>query len=104
MERYPFMRTTCINFKTHYFPIFAFATCFLKSTLHVMVMVIKSTVAVLLARSANLVLSWFTDNWMKGNEGKCHVLLSPDETMQVIMNERLIMNAFFHHSAAIVLS
>ena len=41
---------------------------------------------------------------MKGNEDKYHVLLTADETVQLIMNERLIVNAFFHHSLAIVLS
>ena len=34
-------------------------------------------------QSANLLFNWFKDNQLKGNENKCHVLLSTDETVQV---------------------
>ena len=42
-----------------------------------------STVGASLDRSANLMFNWFTDNQIKENEGKCHELLSTDETLHV---------------------
>ena len=37
-----------------------------------------SKVVALLERSVNVMFNWFTDNQMKGNGDKCHVLLSID--------------------------
>ena len=46
-----------------------------------------------LEQSADLLFNWFKSNQMKGNEDKCHVLLSTDETVQVNIGTSRINNS-----------
>ena len=54
-----------------------------------------STIVTSLERSANLMYKWCTDKQMKGNEVKCHMLLSTDETVQVKIAAALISSCKF---------
>ena len=49
-----------------------------------------STAVISLERSANLMFDWLTDSQRKGNDDKCHVLLSTDEILQVKIGAALI--------------
>ena len=44
-------------------------------------------------QSANLLFNWFKDSQLKGNEDKCHVLLSTDETVEVNIYTARINNS-----------
>ena len=46
-----------------------------------------------LEQSANLLCNWLKSNQMTGNEDKCHLLLSADETVQVNINTARINNS-----------
>ena len=46
-----------------------------------------------LEQSTNLLFDWFKSNQMNGNEDKCHVLLSTDETVQVNIGTSRINNS-----------
>ena len=45
-----------------------------------------------LEQSVNLLFNWFKSNQLKGNEDKCHVWLSTDETVQVNIGTANINN------------
>ena len=46
-----------------------------------------------LGQSANHLFHWFKSNQIKGNEGKCHILLSTNETVQINISTARINNS-----------
>ena len=46
-----------------------------------------------LVKAFELLFQWFTDNHMKANEGKCHVLLSANEKVFVNIGKGQIQNS-----------
>ena len=46
-----------------------------------------------LEQSASLLFNCFENNQMKGNEDRCHVLLTTDETVQVNIDTARINNS-----------
>ena len=46
-----------------------------------------------LQESAEKLFQWFSDNQMKGNTDKCHLIVSIDEPIEILVGESLIKNS-----------
>ena len=46
-----------------------------------------------LQESAEKLFQWFSDNQMKGNTDKCHLIVSIDEPIEILVGEYLIKNS-----------
>ena len=54
---------------------------------------IDITSVIKLENAAEIVFTWFKNNQMKGNEDKCHIVLSTDEDMHVKIGTSHIQNS-----------